>query len=361
MTHTSLKIALLRFSATMLLFMGTIPAMAQYYLNVFHKNGTRTAYLVSDLDSVTFTEGSTPVINPAVKKNVSKISCTYVENYPTNAEINNVEWAFKYDNLNRVVSLTSDDGTAQLVYSKAGSIIVTTLYDTVTYNLDNSGIVSNIVTKNEKQVYEYDGGYASKITNVPLDEDDISAYIPDIVFKHNNGVLTNITLSNGSADIPYRFNYDTPLINVDLNWFIFLYGSGIEYAPMWLGYGGKLSDKLFEIPLFSYRYVKEYREFNTSEPGTFHYESKYNQPNLLAISNLVIEKDDEGCPIKITYTINVEEYVHSFDYIVDSDHDWEIIDGTEKDEPTGNIVGTNVFVYSFEYSNNENTNQSTTY
>lgn len=346
MRHTAFKPVLLRLTAILLLFMGAPTANAQYYMNVFHKNGTKSSYLVSDLDSVTFTVGAAPIVNPAIKKNVSRISLSYVENYPTTAMIGGSVVSFSYDSQNRVTSLTSRRyGTAELDYSKKGSIIVTTTDDTLTYNLDQSGLVNTIITETVKELIEYNGEYVSKMTAVPIDNSIDRIYF-SYVFKHDNGVLTNLTINDKSADILCRYNYDNPLMNVDLNWFI-LSGDNIEYAPMWLGYCGKLSDKLLEMPISMFKTEISYSEPNTSEPGTYHFEQKYNE--LGSTSNLTIEKDADGCPVEITYSVNVEEYIHSYDYVVDSYHRWKIVDGTEKDEPTGNIVGTNDIVYSFDY------------
>ena len=163
----------------------------------------------------------------------------------------------------------------------------------------------------------------------------------------------------------YRFNYDSPAINFDLNWFV-LTGS-VSYAPMWLGYCGKLSDKLFERPVFSYKLERSYSIPPEDLPeGTYHYEEKYNHYTG-NISNMSIANDNDGYPTGITYSVDIEEYVYSYDYVVDIDTvylgpgtkggDENIrtythsrrIEGTERNESTGRIVGTNDIVYSFEY------------
>ncbi|MBP5348720.1 MAG: hypothetical protein J6Y51_08310 [Bacteroidaceae bacterium] len=100
------------------------------------------------------------------------------------------------------------------------------------------------------------------------------------------------------------------------------------------------------------------------EPGTYHYEHKYYSlanDYLTGGGNVTITNDSDGCPLSITYSLNVEEYIHSYDYVVEVDtiaikdgeaitHRIEhMVSGTERDEPTGNVVGTNDVVYSFEY------------
>jgi len=55
-------------------------SQAQYYLNVFQKNGTKVEYLISDLDSVTFSLYDSPVI-PVNKKNISKLEMKYQIDY----------------------------------------------------------------------------------------------------------------------------------------------------------------------------------------------------------------------------------------------------------------------------------------
>lgn len=54
MKHIALKNALVRLTATMLLFMGTIPATAQYFMNIRQADGTQLRYAVSSVDSVWF-------------------------------------------------------------------------------------------------------------------------------------------------------------------------------------------------------------------------------------------------------------------------------------------------------------------
>ena len=54
MKHTVIKNTLLRLTAIMLLFMGTIPATAQYYMNIRQTDGTQLRYAVSSVDSVWF-------------------------------------------------------------------------------------------------------------------------------------------------------------------------------------------------------------------------------------------------------------------------------------------------------------------
>ena len=354
MKHIALRTALMSFSATLLLFVGTVPANAQYYLNVFKKNGAKVEYLVSDLDSVTFTASVTPVI----KKDVSKISVRYIELYSSDREISPFDLNFNYDNRNRVISMTTDDGVIKLDYSVNGSIIVRTPHDTATYNLDTNGYVSAVTGLGQNDVsltFERDGDY-------------ISAMNPMLVFSHENGVLTSMTQSGvGDIEMTYRFNYDTPAINFDLNWFAFM---GYEScAPMWLGYCGKLSDKLLEDPSFTYSYSSRMISppINHDAEGTYHYEEKYNHYTG-NVSNMSVVNDKNGYPSRLTYSMEIEEYVFSYDYVFDIDTVFfdgpgtkgkeenyqlrphsNVIRGTEKDESTGRIVGTNDIVYSFEY------------
>lgn len=336
-----------------------VSSQAQYYLNVFQKNGSKVEYLISDLDSVTFTAGSNPVI-PVDKKNVSKIHCTYLEHYSADARIESLDLTFNYDSRNRVTSITSDDDAIELDYSKSGSIIVTMPNDTATYTLDRNGYVNSVSGIGQNDVsfsFERDGDYTSKMQ-------------PYFNFIHNNGVLTSISSSlsgESSIEMTYRFNYDTPAINFDLNWFVLMeFGS---CAPMWLGYCGKLSDKLLEYPTFSHSIHTGYEPISQKEgpEGIYHYEKKYNHFTD-SLSNIVIVNDNDGYPEKITYSVVIEEYVYSYDYFVDIDTIYydgpgtkgkeenyhiishsQIIDGTQKDEPTGRIVGSNDIVYYFEY------------
>lgn len=358
MKHIALKTSLLCFSATLLLFVGTIPAKAQYYMNVFQKNGTKVQYLISDLDSVTYTAGSNPII-PVIKKNVSKLSISYVENYTSIAKIESDVITFSYDNQNRVSNLSSKDRSIKLDYSKNGSILIKSEdNDTmVVFQLDNSGYVNSLIANGRsatKVVFEYDGDYVSKMTSGPLSgEPEPNHYYMSYGFEHENGVLTHLSMNDNGADIPYRYNYMNPAINIDVDWLIFT-GGEIEYAPMWLGYCGKINDKLFELGVFSYMTSRVVDVVSKPSPGTYHYEQKYYKLDLangsmLKGNNVTIESDSDGAPITITYSIDVAEYLWSYDYTVDSYGISHKIKETEKDEPTGVIVGTNDIVYKFEY------------
>ena len=53
--NRTIKSALMRFMALILLTLGTASASAQYYMNIQKKDGTRIQYIVTDLDSVWFT------------------------------------------------------------------------------------------------------------------------------------------------------------------------------------------------------------------------------------------------------------------------------------------------------------------
>ena len=49
-----------RSSAAALLFLGYTPASAQYYMNVFKKNGETVQFEVAELDNVSFTSTEVP-------------------------------------------------------------------------------------------------------------------------------------------------------------------------------------------------------------------------------------------------------------------------------------------------------------
>lgn len=374
MKHITSKQAYLRLAAITMLLIGTVSANAQYYMNVFQKNGTKVEYLISDLDSVTFSLYDSPVI-PVNKKNISKLEMKYVENYYTGDFIGSYGLTLSYDNQNRVSEASSEDGSVKFDYSKSGYILVKSeRNDTlVKYLLDNSGYVKTILTKSAKRNVERNGDYISKMESGPASgEPEPGHYYISYGFVHDNGVLTHLIGNGTQVELPYRYNYLNPAINVDLDWFIFT-GGQLEYVPMWLGYGGKLNDRLFEFPSMYYKKTKSYVDLQAlaqdKPEGTYHYEHKYYvlDTDLSSDNNIVIVNDLEGYPMTIRYSLNVKEYVHSFDYVVENDttevgegitkgegkvlvnRDCSMVSGTEYDGPTGNIVGTNDVVYSFEY------------
>lgn len=369
MKHITSKQAYLRLAAITMLLMGTVSANAQYYMNVFKKNGTKVEFLISDLDSVTFSSYVSPVI-PVNKKYLSKLSRTYVENYDADGVIESFTFTFRYDNQNRVSAILSNDGTVKLDYSQSGSILVKSEEnDTLSlFQLDNNGYTNTIKYpgSSSKVVVEYDGEYISRFASGPVSGEPEPGHIYfSYDYVHANGVLTHMIINEYDFELPYRYNYLNPAINVDVDWLIFT-GGGVETAPMWLGYCGKISDRLFEFPI---GFLKTNRSSmhgsNTDkEPGTYHYEHKYYSlanDYLTGGGNVTITNDSDGCPLSITYSLNVEEYIHSYDYVVEVDtiaikdgeaitHRIEhMVSGTERDEPTGNVVGTNDVVYSFEY------------
>lgn len=55
MKHTAIKSTFMRTAAMMLLTLGTtVSSSAQYYMNVFPKNGQKIRYVVADIDSINF-------------------------------------------------------------------------------------------------------------------------------------------------------------------------------------------------------------------------------------------------------------------------------------------------------------------
>ena len=58
MKQFATKSALRRFMAVILLTMGTVSASAQYYMNIQKNDGTKTQYVVNDIDSIWFTSST---------------------------------------------------------------------------------------------------------------------------------------------------------------------------------------------------------------------------------------------------------------------------------------------------------------
>ena len=63
MRQMTIKSALMRTVAVMLLTLGTLSASAQYYMNVVQKDGEKVQYLVSNIDSVYFSDQESPAAN----------------------------------------------------------------------------------------------------------------------------------------------------------------------------------------------------------------------------------------------------------------------------------------------------------
>ena len=63
MKQITIKSALMRLVAVVLFTLGTISVSAQYYMNVVQKDGVKVQYLVSDIDSVYFSDQQSPVSN----------------------------------------------------------------------------------------------------------------------------------------------------------------------------------------------------------------------------------------------------------------------------------------------------------
>ena len=58
MKHALIKSALLRTVAILLLTFGSVSASAQYYMNIYPKNGQKVRYVIADLDSINFSDQS---------------------------------------------------------------------------------------------------------------------------------------------------------------------------------------------------------------------------------------------------------------------------------------------------------------
>ena len=358
------KLAYLRLAAVFMLLMETVTVSAQYYLNVFKKNGTKVEYLISDLDSITFSSYVSPII-PENKKYVSKFGMTYNENFESYTRIDPFSILIRYDNQNRITSfsLSSSYGTDNynMDYSKPGMIVLTKgENDSIFYYLDNSGFVNAVEYDIRMVKIEYDGEYVSKLKFEPKDSELGYYYSTTVDFIREDGVLTKFVTNNEfPSEIIYKYGYQNPQISFDYNWF--MYAGFSDFAPLCFGYGGKLSDKLMEsVGPHAMTDVFDYNP-NETQSGTYHYEKKYNELNTSKLENMIIEKDEYGRPVSIIYSVPVEEFVYSCDYVVEvdtisikedgviTDKKWYRLPETEKREPTGTTIGLNDIIYSFEY------------
>ena len=55
MKHTAINAIMRKSAILLLMFSGTLSVSAQYYMNVFQKDGKKIQYLISDLDSISIT------------------------------------------------------------------------------------------------------------------------------------------------------------------------------------------------------------------------------------------------------------------------------------------------------------------
>ena len=239
------KLAYLRLAAVFMLLMETVSVSAQYYLNVFKKNGTKVEYLISDLDSITFSSYVSPII-PENKRYVSKFGMTYIENFESYTRIDPFSILIRYDNQNRITSfsLSSSYGTDNynMDYSKPGMIVLTKgENDSIFYYLDNSGFVNAVEYDIRMVKIEYDGEYVSKLKFEPKDSELGYYYSTTVDFIREDGVLTKFVTNNEfPSEIIYKYGYQNPQISFDYNWFMFAGFS--DFARLCFGYGGKLSD-----------------------------------------------------------------------------------------------------------------------
>lgn len=63
MKHITIKSVLMYMVAVILLTLGSVSASAQYYMNVVQKDGEKVRYLVSNIDSIYFSDQESPVAN----------------------------------------------------------------------------------------------------------------------------------------------------------------------------------------------------------------------------------------------------------------------------------------------------------
>lgn len=61
MKHSAINAIMRKSAIILLMFYGTLSVSAQYYMNVFRKDGTKIQYLISDLDSMSIAEKPAPI------------------------------------------------------------------------------------------------------------------------------------------------------------------------------------------------------------------------------------------------------------------------------------------------------------
>lgn len=297
-----------------------------------------------------------PQPQPTYKKYVKSIGMRYVENYPAESPVGGGTFSLSYDKSNRVTKVVSSDCTTTFDYSKSGTIVIASTDEynpSATCVIGPDGLVSRVEAGESAYVAELQDGYVSKFSLLVN-----GVFSAGYSFIHDGGKMTKFTYSESeidtrSFDFTYNYNIATPNINVDLNWLTFTGWPDGVLSLVWLGFMGPLSNTIIEVPTL---YSKSSRSGGPNvtpgtPQGTYHYEVKFNKvdmtPGDIAVA---VSNDKDGCPVTLTYSLKVKEWVYSFDYkVIDDNGNWDFVSGTSQEVPTGKVLGTNDIVLEIQY------------
>ena len=289
---------------------------------------------------------------------VRTIMLSCVQNVQNSPSLGNLKVDLEYDGLNRVVKYTktnlarpNDYTIDEIDYTtKEGSIFVTSWYSPtkkgqpMELTLGADGLVSIL---NLADSYNYpvvrENGYVTSM-GLPPNE--------GMTFEYDDDWALVRYKEPGKDALTFTYNEKIPMfdfINIDLNWALLTgFPTGLTSVVI-LGAFGRVGSLLLEQYPWSYNvsFSVELGDISDYTPGRHEVTSFYS--NLGDTADMSVQYDNDGYPIQLKYSLNVDEYKYSCYYNVDSNGIVSKDTTSEDNIKTGNILGTNDIVLDITY------------
>lgn len=218
MRHISLKSVSARLSVTLLLLFGSISTSAQYYLNVYEKNGSNNQYEIANLDSVSISDvkeiDTTPVLTilsisqSEVNLETGASTTLSVKGYDADGVEMTLE-DLKWKSSDYSVASVDENGVVR-TYQSGNALIIASVGDV-------SATCSVVVTDHIYTVAD--------VVKIALDRDELQ------LETGQNTSVSAIGLSLNGIEIPLDNvvwkSSNTSVASVDENGLIMTYASGV--------------------------------------------------------------------------------------------------------------------------------------
>lgn len=286
---------------------------------------------------------------------VKSITSTCIQNVPNSPTLATRTIEFEYDNQNRVVKYTkkydahpNDYTVNEYDYTtKKGSILVTSWYSpTVKGNpmeltLGDDGLVNCILLADTYNYpVERKNGYITSMGLPPKE---------GFTFEYDKDWALVVYDEPGKNGRVFTYERQIPAfdcINIDLNWLLLTdFPNDMISCVLW-GEFGRVGSLLLEQYPWDDN-VEIPSEYPDWTPGR-HLAEVFHS-NLGDTANMSVQYDADGYPTQLTYSLNVDEYKHSYYYDVDSNGIITMDPSTETNGKTGKVLGTNDFVITITY------------
>lgn len=284
---------------------------------------------------------------------------TYTQEFYSGGYSYSATFDLQYDGANRITSLQSNTPyQGSFDYSEIGTIAAHWDYLDSTgyqdsgdldYSLNGNGMVVEVGAEGESFGFSYEGKYAKSLhcKYVRQDNGETVEYDAVKLERNSEGKLVYIDQDGHQSNLSYKYNYKHPRINLDLNWFIISAATSGPLSVVWMGLCGRVADYLLETP-YPVSNTKEYNMrpgLDHSTPSPYHFSTVYSARGEV---NEMYVSPESDYPTSIIYLVNQEEFLYECDYEY-KDGSWELVPGSVRETPTGNILGKDKVTISIVY------------